>query len=224
MSGSAGSIDVAPGGAKQPWRWILGGLGVVLLVGLVALLWSAYDHEAVMAWLREAHPLPFFAAAALLPIFGVPMMPFFILAGATFGRWQGLVGSELALAVNLLVCYWIARSGIRQWLVSLLHKFGHELPEFSESNKRTFRFILTVKLTPGLPTVVKNYTLGAAGVPFSLFFGSGMVISGVYAALLVIVGESILTHQLSRGLIAAIAVVALGAIARWWLRKRKGTP
>jgi hypothetical protein len=48
-----------------------------------------------------------------------------------------------------------------------------------------------------------------------------MVISGIYAALLVIVGESILTHQLRRGLIAVVVVVALGAIARWWSRKRK---
>jgi uncharacterized membrane protein YdjX (TVP38/TMEM64 family) len=191
-----------------------------VIAGLLALLWSAYDHEAVMAWLREAHPLPFFAAATLLPIFGVPISPFFILAGASFGRWPGLIGSELALAANLVICYWIARSGIRQWLVSLLQKFGHELPEFSESNKRTFRFILTVKLTPGPPQVVKNYTLGAARVPFNLFFGTSMLINGVYAALLVIVGESILSHQLSRALIAVAVVVVLAAAARWGLRKR----
>jgi len=210
--------------SANPWGWFLGGVGVVLVGALLVLLWKAYDHEAVMAWFREAHPLPYFAAAAVLPIFGVPMAPFFILAGATFGRWPGLIGAEIALGVNLVLCYWIAHSGLRRWLISLLHRFGHELPTFSETNKRTFRFIVTVKLTPGPPTVVKNFTLGAAGVPFGLFFGSSMLITGIYAALLVILGESILAHQPSRGLIALAVVVVLAVLARWWLRKRQGTP
>ncbi len=68
---------------------VLVGLG---LAALVFALWSAWDREAMTAWKEDAGPLPFFAAMALLPAVGIPMTPFFVMAGATFGVGLAVFG------------------------------------------------------------------------------------------------------------------------------------
>ncbi len=195
-------------------------LGVAALIVLALLLWSVWDHEALITWMREARPLPFFAAMAVLPALGVPFTPFFILAGATFGGRVGLVGSLLALGANLTLCYWIAQSSLRPRLVRLLRRFDYELPSFERDGKHAVRFALMVKVAPGIPGFVKHYGLGAAGVPFSVYFVASMSITGLYAAGLILLGESLLEHDLAQ---AAVAVGALAAVAAafWWLRQRR---
>ena len=57
-----------------------------------------------------------------VPAIGVPMTPLLLLAGATFGPGIGLLGSLLALALNLTLCYWIAnlmRPGLRRCYADL---------------------------------------------------------------------------------------------------------
>jgi uncharacterized membrane protein YdjX (TVP38/TMEM64 family) len=211
-------------GGSSAWRWIRRVLVLLFIVGFAYALWIAWDHqEAIMAWKRQASPLVFFAAMALIPALGVPITPFFVLAGATFGRELGLLGSGIALAVNLTLCYWIARSALRPWLVSLLRRFHYELPDFEKRGRRgSFRFTLAVKLAPGVPGAVKSYGLGVAAVPFWLYLGVSMLVTGVYAAALVIVGQSLLEHRLDRAAIAGGVVIVLG-LGLWWWRKRRDT-
>ena len=82
------------------------------------------------------------------------------------------------------------------------------------------RFALLVKLAPGVPAFVKNYALGLAGVPFGLYFGLSMAITGVYAAALVVLGESVFDHNPRADDIAVAIVVVLG-LGVWWLRRRQ---
>lgn len=200
--------------------WVRYSIAAVVVAGMAYLLWVIWDHPAVMSWVREARPLPFFIALALLPAVGVPTTPFFVIAGASFGVQVGLVGALLALAVNLAVSYWIARSGVRPRLESLMRRFDYELPDFQQEGKSALRFALLVKLAPGLPTFVKNYGLATAGVPFALYFGLSMLITGAYAAALIVLGESLIDHDVSSAVIAAAVVAALAAGLWWWSRRR----
>src|SRR5262245_52079032 len=101
------------------------------LVGLALLLGSIWDHDAALDWLAQARPLPFFVALAILPAIGAPLSPFFLLAGVSFGILLGLIGSGVALALNLALCYWIAHGSVRDRLRSLLRRrFNYELPDF----------------------------------------------------------------------------------------------
>jgi uncharacterized membrane protein YdjX (TVP38/TMEM64 family) len=213
------SIDLSPGGARFPWHWVTRILGVLALVAFALLLGSAWRSGALQAWMGGARPIPFFLAVAVLPAFGVPMTPLFILAGATFGRWLGLAGSLIALALNLTGCYWIARSGMRRWLVVLLSRFGYQLPDLTQNDKRTRKFVVTMKVTPGLPAFVKTYALGAAGVPFGLFFFWSMLITGAYVAALALFGASLLEHRPGPGVVAAVVLLGMGIVV-WWWRKR----
>src|SRR5262245_32848199 len=85
----------------------------VLVVGLGYVTVSIWDRDALVRWMSEAAPAPFFLAMAVLPAIGVPLSPFMIVAGATFGIWVGLIGSIAAIAINLCICYAIAHSTLR---------------------------------------------------------------------------------------------------------------
>lgn len=206
---------------RTPWLAVAGKCVMGLaLAGMVYLLWSAWDHEAFLRWKEEAGPVPFFAAMAVLPAIGFPVTPFFILAGATFGVVLGLGGSLLALLVNFSLCFWLARSGLRPRISRLLERFGVDLPDFQAGHQRALRFVLTVKLAPGVPAFAKNYLLGAVGVPFAMYLTVSMLVTGVYAAAFVVLGESVLEHDMDRAVVAVV-VIALVALALWWIRRRR---
>jgi uncharacterized membrane protein YdjX (TVP38/TMEM64 family) len=187
---------------------------------MMFLLWSIWDREMISSWMVHARPLPFFLAMAILPAFGAPLTPFLLLAGATFGVTAGLIGSGVALLLNLTLCYWIARSSLRPWLESLLSRWSHELPNFAEKQRSDrVRFALMVRLAPGVPTFVKNYGLATAAVPFGLYLLISMLITGTYSSVLLLLGDSLLEHDVrSLLIVAGCAVVLAGAL--WWWRKR----
>ena len=193
---------------------------LVASAALVLLVWVVWDGDAFASWMRNARPLPYFAAMCVLTAFGAPLTPFFLIAGATFGVATGLVGTALALAGSLALSYRLARGALRPRLVSLLRRFGRELPDYSEKGEGSLRFVLTVKLAPGVPAVLKNAFLAVSGVPFRLFFGSSFLVTGAYGVALILVGESLFDHDLGRALPIAVAV-ALPALALWWWFRRR---
>jgi len=204
---------------RRPWaRRLLLVLGLVVIGFIV---WTAWDRDLINRWKQSATPLPFFTGMALAPAFGIPITPLFVLAGATFGRRVGLIGSGVALAANLALCYWIARSGLRPWLVRLMRRFDYELPNFQKRTRGAWRFTLMVKMAPGIPQFVKNYGLGVAGVSFALYFIASFVITGAYGAALIVLGESLFRHESARSAIIAGAVVLLAAAIWWWRRRRR---
>jgi uncharacterized membrane protein YdjX (TVP38/TMEM64 family) len=192
-------------------------VGVLCLAWVV---WTVWDHKALMSWIERARPIPFFAVLALLPVVGLPFTPLFVLAGASFGVKVGIAGSLAALGANLAVCYWIARR-MRPSFESLFRRFNVRLPNIAESDKSPARFVIGVKVAPGVPAFVKNYALGLTGVPFRLYFGVSMLITGVYAILLVVLGESLLEHRFDRRLWIPLAVVGAGLLLAWRLRARR---
>jgi uncharacterized membrane protein YdjX (TVP38/TMEM64 family) len=177
-----------------------------------------WDREAIASWMSQARPLPYFAMAALLTTIGVPITPVFIVAGATFGVRIGLIGSLLALAASLAVTYWLAYL-FRPWVHSLLRRFDRELPDFGQARKSALRFTVMVKLTPGIPQFLKSWGLAVAGVPFPLYLGISMLFTGAYAAALVVLGESLLEHDVRRA-VALAAAFALLVVLGLWLRRR----
>jgi uncharacterized membrane protein YdjX (TVP38/TMEM64 family) len=187
----------------------------VIIVALVVR--SVWDQQALMAWVGRASPIQFFTMMALLPAVGLPITPFFVLAGATFGAKIGVLGSLVALAANLTGCYWIAQR-IRPRVESLLRRYQYRLPEGAK--KHPARTVVAVKLAPVVPAFVKSYALGLSGVPFGIYLGLSMLITGAWAVPLVVLGESLLKHETTRALWAVVAVAALALIL--WLRRREG--
>jgi uncharacterized membrane protein YdjX (TVP38/TMEM64 family) len=206
--------------AKSHWVWVWRAIAVATVAVVAVFLWWAWDHGAIVTRLRRASPWAFFTAMAVLPAFGAPVTPFFIVAGASFGARTGLVGSLIAITVNVAGCYWIARSALRRFLEPLLRRFRYRLPDFAAREKGAASFTVAVKLAPGLPTFLKNYLLGIAGVPFLLYLALSILITGTYAVSFVLLGQSVLKHDFTKAIAPAVILPLLG-FGLWWFRRRR---
>lgn len=196
------------------------GLAAAGLAAVMYVVWSAYDHRAIVDWLHGLRPLPYFTVIAVLPALGIPSTPLYILGGASFGVATGLLGSWIALAVNAALCFWIARR-TRPLFERLFRRFETELPEVSERRRGHLRFALGVKLAPGLPAFVKQYGLGMSGISFGTYMAVTMLVSGAYATALVVIGESLLDHRLGRTAGALVVLAAAVAVAVWYRQRKK---
>ncbi len=190
--------------------------GFLLL--LVWLLWHYWDHEAFLIWKNNAGPVPFFLALAILPVIGFPTTPFYLIAGATFHLPTALIGSLLALMVNLTLSYLLARGPLRSLLEKWLARSGRELPNVEKVGH--LRFTVVMKCLPGLPAFLKHSAVALAGVPFPIYFSVSLMFSGFYAAGFIVLGESFLDKDYTQALIA-LGVLAGIASVIFILRRRK---
>lgn len=196
--------------------------GVLLVLALVAVLYFHWDHGAVIETLEALGPLPFFVGLAVLPAFGVPTTPFYVLAGIAFHPVVALVGTVASIALNLGVSHLLGRSGLRRFILVLLRPTRFDLPKTPPKNP--FRFTLMIKLAPGVPVFVKNYLLVLAGVPFAIYFWLSLPITFAYAAAFLLLGDSFRDQDFGQAIVALAALGALVAVLAWArhrLAKRK---
>lgn len=203
-------------------RRVTAAFAVITVAAVAVVLWRTWQDGSLGARMSDMSPLPFFALLALLPALGMPVTPLYILAGALFGVRVGILGTLVALAVNLVVCHRVAHSALRPRLLSVLSRFDRALPDYAAREVRqAVRFTLLVKFAPGLPTFAKNYILGLSGVPFGIYFGLSMVINGLYAVLLVVFGEAMLDHDAGGAVLPIVVLALMGLGVLVWHRRRR---
>jgi uncharacterized membrane protein YdjX (TVP38/TMEM64 family) len=199
-------------------------IGIAALVlGLGYLAISIWDRDALVRWMSEASPVRFFVAMAVLPALGLPLSPFMIVAGATFGVWVALIGSLLAIAISNCIAYAIAHSGLRPRIMRLFERFDAKVPDYTEGGRAAWRFSAAIKLTPALPTFAKMYVLALTAVPFAIYFTVSVAITGAFAAAFIVLGDSLFKHDVSHATLALVALVAIAVVAVVWWRKRRVT-
>jgi uncharacterized membrane protein YdjX (TVP38/TMEM64 family) len=185
------------------------------VLGVVFIAWKVWNPDDITLWLERVDPIAFFALMAVLPAVGIPMTPFLIIAGASFGGPIGVTGSLIAIALNLALCFVLARL-LKPMLASLLRWLGHALPNLSARGKSPARVALTVKLVPGVPAFLKSYVLAVTGIGFGPYFAVSMLISGAYAVLVVVLGKSLLDHERNNVLVIVLLLGMVGlAVWRW---------
>ncbi|MGM8933186.1 TVP38/TMEM64 family protein [Salinicola halophyticus] len=179
---------------------------ILALASLVAVLiaWNGVSREA----LEALHPLALLIAMAGLPTLGIPMTPFYILAGLRFGVPGGLMFSAAATLLNLLLCYAIASGHLRPVLRASIERCFPALAGLDDARQDAWRVTFLIKLVPGVPMFLKHYALGIAGVPLSIYLSVALLTTGPYAVAFVVLGQSALTGNVGQALVAA-GVLAL---------------
>ncbi len=225
---NVGGSEVAPAGRRLLQRRL--SLVVVLLLVAAAALLAARSGGPRELWraldgvLREAGPLAFFAAMAVLPAFGFPLMPFTLIAGPVFGPQLGVgvtIGCAIAaVATNVAFSYWLAASALRRWVLRLADWLGYRLPEMPAG--AAWQLVTVVRLAPGLPFWMQSYLLGVIRAPFVAYVTLSTLIPAGYIAATIAGGDALAR---GRGRTAVLAFAVLGFIAaavHLWRKWRAG--
>lgn len=211
----------------KKWKWtILGGLvlaGVLVVAAATVLLEDFSIRDAIdqlSAWIQSLGPRTFFVALAVLPAFGAPVSPFYVLSGS-FGKTLAIVGCLGALTVNIAFTYILARWLLHPIAEKLVALTGRKIPVVKKEDQWIVAILLRV--TPGPPFFMQSYILALAGVPFGVYMAVSVPVVWAYAIGVIIVGESVLTGksgQLVLGISLFVAVSLVVMMIRKKLQKR----
>lgn len=198
---------------------LVGLLAVLCLVALNAGVPAAVGR--VITALRDAGPGIFFAAMAVLPAVGFPMLAFTLAAGPVFvptlGAGWVIAWSLAAVMVNLLLTYWLADRALRPMVGRLLTCFDIRLPDLPAGG--AWQLALIVRLTPGPPFWLQSYVLGLMRVPFVPYL---VVSTGVMAGCIValVCGGAAIAQGSGRLAFTSLGVVVVTVAALQLVRQR----
>lgn len=195
-------------------------LAVALGVGAMKLGVGPALNNVVLG-LREAGPLAFFVAMAVLPAVGFPMMVFTLSAGSVFAPEFGpgwvILWSLAAVAANLLLTYWLADRALRPLMGRLMAWLDFRLPQVPAGG--AWPLTVIVRLTPGPPYWAQSYLLGLMRVPLIPYFTVSVMVMAGYIVALVYGGEAITEGK--GGQAAACAGLLVVVIAVLQLLRRR---
>jgi len=194
---------------------ILVAIGVLALnLGGPAFAWLSRLAEGAVIWLQAAPVALFYLGMALIPLLGLPVVPFYMAAGAAYDFPVSMVGIGLALLLNLTVSYWIAR-GLSGPVSRLLARAGWKIPQVPSS--QYVQFTILVRLAPGAPLMVQNYILGLSGAPFLLYLAVSWPTEMLIATGYVLIGDSL--YDRSWGILfAGVAFIIFVILLTQFLR------
>jgi uncharacterized membrane protein YdjX (TVP38/TMEM64 family) len=213
-------------------RAALAKLALVLLVVAVLAWWGTrgVDFRALIArsvvFFRDAGPLAFFSAMALLPLVGFPSAPFTLAAGPVFAPVMG-VGNVIlcalaAMIVNVTLSYFIAARALRPLLVRLVNWLGYPVPEINRQTAWTVT--LLIRIVPGTPFFLQNYILGLARVPFGIYLLVSVVVPSAYIVALILFGDALMRGDKSAMLWAGLIFLVAGGVLHQVRMRLKRTP
>ncbi len=198
---------------------------LLLLLLLVLGFWQFRDQgDEIYQWVElvrlqlELLPTPlFFVTLGLLPLVGVPIVPLYILAGAVYGVWVGLLGMGVSLLLNFSLSYWIGFRFLRSPVHRMVQRAGWTPPE--QAPAYPVRFTLLVRFAPGAPLLLQNYFLTLARIPFRTFLIVSWLAEMLIASGYILTGKSLLTGQWGYLVAGLVLVVLILAVAKTYYRK-----
>ncbi len=209
--------------SNKHW-WILG-VTVAVISVVTVLLAGRYDVRGHMSRIvqtvRDAGPLPFFAAMAVLPAVGFPLSLFTLAAAPVFAPTMGLgwvvVCAVAAIAANVALSYWLASSAMRPAAEWVVRRFGYELPVVQA--KSAWMVILVLRIVPLTPFSLQGVLLGLARVPFGPYMLVSIVVPSVYAISVITLGDALMRGDPWAIAGAAVLFIVIGTVLHF-VRKR----
>lgn len=162
-------------------------------------------------YLRQTHPAVFFSLLAVLPAFGVPISPFYLIS-AVYGIGFSLICTAAALSVNLTIIYWLGVGVFHPVIERFIRRTRYSIPRVRPSNYA--KITLLVRITPGLPYFVQGYLLALGGIPFGIYIIISFIVQGCFAAAFIILGESVLQGKSGMAVLGIILLLMLMLAAK----------
>ena len=219
--------------SKPPWRKLaLAALGVAALLGLVYFSplrgylthWREISQQ--LRGLGPWGPVVFTLGVAVLVALGFPRLLLCVIAGMTFGFWQGLLWAQLGTLLGNYVLFFAARYFLHDWAVKVLAHRGRSLHDLVRREGMAGVILARQVPVPGLlinlacgllPLRQRHFLLGTIigqvpeAIPATLFGAAGAH------------GELDKRSVLLIGLAVAAMVIAWFGL-RWFTRRQaRGT-
>jgi len=153
----------------------------------------------------NAHPWILFVALVILPGFGFPVSALLVLAGVIWGTsWSSCAIALLAIALNMIWTHWLAAGPARALVIKWL---GHRWERWKNLPRADLvKLACMLRVTPGIPLFVQNYTLGLLKVPLGLYLSVSLPLTGLYAIGFVLTGGAIFEGR------AGLAISGIGVL------------
>lgn len=159
---------------KRGIRRYIGPKRIILLFGLIAFVFWAWDHyhagfisPVMVEQYRGSHPvgaiLLFILIYAISVIASVPSLPLNLAAGFFWGGFLGGIYATLGMTIGGWISFTASRLLIGQ---PLAEKFNNKwaIKVQSEFNQGGWKFVAFARINPIIPTGPLNYLLGLTSI------------------------------------------------------------
>ncbi len=188
------------------WQWcVLVAGAIAVAAGGIALLRVMSVAELVDR-IASLGPWPLFVGLAILPAFGAPVSPFYLLAGASLELELAIPLVIGGLSANVALSYLMARWMLRPFVVRVVKWLGYDTPVVRPEDR--WGITLLVRITPGPPFFVQSYLLGLASVPFAIYMLVSVLVASFFAVGMVLFGESLMHGRTGLFVLAACVLIA----------------
>ncbi|HZZ20011.1 MAG TPA: VTT domain-containing protein [Opitutaceae bacterium] len=203
-------------------------IGLVVVAVVVFFVARGLDYhglqERAVTTVRGLGPWAFFSAMAILPAFSVPLSLFTLTAGELYAPLMTLPGviaaAFVAIGINMVITYWLARYALRPVLSRLVARYGYTIPKVTKAN--ALSVTLALRLTPGPPFFIQSYLLGMAEVPFRLYLVASLLCQIPWGVGSIVLGKGIFNGNFKM-VMYGIGVLVVAGIAVQWFRRKGAT-
>lgn len=198
----------------------------ILVLLAAAVAWYVYGLDGDVLTATKAFFLApdsnvalFLLSLLILPLLGLPITAFCLMAGAKFGITGGLVAIGAAMLLQQLICFWLMHSYFRQRLKRLVDRRGYSVPAINRSQQITWGVSLVA--VPVLPYMVKNVLLAAGQLSLWQYLLVAWPIQMLFSVPFVAITGAARQQDTIMIWLAAAGFIVLWLIFRWLQSRRK---
>lgn len=202
------------------------GLTLVAMVIVAMVLTFANDISQMLGQIKDFVLNPnaqtewYLLALVFLPVLGIPVSLFCIMAGVKFGFAWGMLVIGLAMFGHMLICFAAMHSYIKPLVKRFLDRRGYQAPDMNESSQVNWAIGLVA--LPVLPYMVKNILVASGSLPLRTYMAINWPLQLLHAVPYVMFSGAVKSQNLT------LMWVAIGMFLAFWigarvLQKRQST-
>ena len=201
-------------------------LAVLVLAGTAATYLYTLDEgsvEGIRAFFLApgSNVLAFLLALLILPLSGLPITAFCLMAGAKFGIVWGSLAIGGAMLAHQLTCFWLMHSLFGDRLRRLMDRRSYRVPVLSQAQQLTWG--VSMVAVPVIPYMVKNVLLAAGQLSLWQYLLIAWPIQMLFSVPLVALTGAARDQNATLVWAAAAVFIALWLAFRWLYWRSKAT-